>query len=291
MRLICPNCGAHYEVPDDVIPKAGRDVQCSNCDHTWFFRPTAPEPAEAPPIDTPDGAAAENGETPPPGLEEALPRPRREIDPDVLDVLREEAAYEARARAAESTTLETQPELGLGPGDSPEGIARRRMAAARTRTNATEAEENTAPADRALEPETTQSTPAEQTITSRTAGSTGSRRDLLPDVDDINATLTAEPDRRADGSAAGSLADPSDGRSRRGWGFLLALTFAGLALALYLYAAQMQGSDTALPQPLQDYVAAVDAGRAWLDARVLDALAWWDGASGAGADTAGPADG
>ncbi|MEN9012433.1 MAG: zinc-ribbon domain-containing protein, partial [Yoonia sp.] len=36
MRLICPNCGAQYEVADDVIPLDGRDVQCSNCGHTWF---------------------------------------------------------------------------------------------------------------------------------------------------------------------------------------------------------------------------------------------------------------
>ena len=36
MRLVCPNCGAQYEVPDDVIPETGRDVQCSNCGDTWF---------------------------------------------------------------------------------------------------------------------------------------------------------------------------------------------------------------------------------------------------------------
>ena len=36
MRLICPNCSAQYEVPADVIPDEGRDVQCSNCQETWF---------------------------------------------------------------------------------------------------------------------------------------------------------------------------------------------------------------------------------------------------------------
>ena len=36
MRLICPNCEAQYEVPDDAIPPGGRDVQCSNCQQTWF---------------------------------------------------------------------------------------------------------------------------------------------------------------------------------------------------------------------------------------------------------------
>jgi predicted Zn finger-like uncharacterized protein len=46
MRLICPNCGAQYEVAEDVIPDAGRDVQCSNCAHTWFETPGASEARE-----------------------------------------------------------------------------------------------------------------------------------------------------------------------------------------------------------------------------------------------------
>ena len=46
MRLICPNCGAQYEVPDDVIPSGGRDVQCSNCGHTWLESPGASVAAE-----------------------------------------------------------------------------------------------------------------------------------------------------------------------------------------------------------------------------------------------------
>ncbi|MCB2124584.1 MAG: zinc-ribbon domain-containing protein, partial [Rhodobacteraceae bacterium] len=29
MRLICPSCGAQYEVDESVIPDGGRDVQCS----------------------------------------------------------------------------------------------------------------------------------------------------------------------------------------------------------------------------------------------------------------------
>src|SRR5690606_18399238 len=38
MRLICPSCGAQYEVDESVIPDGGRDVQCSNCGHAWFQR-------------------------------------------------------------------------------------------------------------------------------------------------------------------------------------------------------------------------------------------------------------
>jgi predicted Zn finger-like uncharacterized protein len=44
MRLICPNCEAQYEVSDDAIPPGGRDVQCSNCQQSWFQteKPTVP---------------------------------------------------------------------------------------------------------------------------------------------------------------------------------------------------------------------------------------------------------
>ena len=57
MRLVCPNCEAKYEVPDDAIPDTGRDVQCANCGHAWYQmrqRPTtvaaetAPAPLAAP---------------------------------------------------------------------------------------------------------------------------------------------------------------------------------------------------------------------------------------------------
>ncbi len=46
MRLICPNCGAQYEVAEDSVPAAGRDVQCSNCGHTWLERPGSSVAAE-----------------------------------------------------------------------------------------------------------------------------------------------------------------------------------------------------------------------------------------------------
>ena len=39
MRLVCPNCDAQYEVDANAVPEAGRDVQCSNCGHTWFQVP------------------------------------------------------------------------------------------------------------------------------------------------------------------------------------------------------------------------------------------------------------
>lgn len=62
MRLVCPNCEAKYEVPEDAIPESGRDVQCANCGHSWFqMRPRAAAseaaPVVAPAADAPAAAA------------------------------------------------------------------------------------------------------------------------------------------------------------------------------------------------------------------------------------------
>ena len=55
MRLICPNCGAQYEVPESVIPETGRDVQCSSCGHTWFQSHPQHDSAAQASNDAPDG--------------------------------------------------------------------------------------------------------------------------------------------------------------------------------------------------------------------------------------------
>src|SRR6056297_2059498 len=124
MRLICPNCGAQYEVPSEVIPETGRDVQCSNCGDTWFqHHPdhAPPPPAEDTPAADPHGwseepaedaaGTAERADADPGGTAEG---PRRELDPEVTSVLREEADREKQAREAEGRAgLETQPDLGL----------------------------------------------------------------------------------------------------------------------------------------------------------------------------------
>jgi predicted Zn finger-like uncharacterized protein len=53
MRLVCPNCEAKYEVPEDAIPETGRDVQCANCGHAWYqMRPRAAV-VETPPVAAP----------------------------------------------------------------------------------------------------------------------------------------------------------------------------------------------------------------------------------------------
>lgn len=53
MRLVCPNCGAQYEIDASLVPPDGRDVQCSNCGHGWF-QPAAQTHREAADAAEPD---------------------------------------------------------------------------------------------------------------------------------------------------------------------------------------------------------------------------------------------
>ena len=37
MIIVCPSCGKNFNVRDDQIPDKGRLLQCSNCNHEWFY--------------------------------------------------------------------------------------------------------------------------------------------------------------------------------------------------------------------------------------------------------------
>ena len=37
MIIVCPSCGKNFNVRDDQIPNKGRLLQCSNCNHEWFY--------------------------------------------------------------------------------------------------------------------------------------------------------------------------------------------------------------------------------------------------------------
>ena len=40
MIISCENCNKGFEVSDNLIPDQGRLLQCSSCDHKWFFKKT-----------------------------------------------------------------------------------------------------------------------------------------------------------------------------------------------------------------------------------------------------------
>ena len=37
MQISCPKCSKKFQVNDDLIPEKGRLLQCSSCNHKWFF--------------------------------------------------------------------------------------------------------------------------------------------------------------------------------------------------------------------------------------------------------------
>ena len=262
MRLTCPNCNAQYEVDAAVIPDLGRDVQCSNCGQTWFqagrltpqthaAKPARAEPAPAQEADFDGWDAVPEPEPAPPPAPEIKPRaplpefeeydeepatapaPRRPMASDLLSVLREEAQREVEARKSEGTALETQPDLGLPPA-------------------AKEAPEREAMM-RGLEDLPEPDLPPV------------SRRDLLPDIEEINSTLRATSER-VEGAQ-----DPVAAVAGSGFraSFLSVLALAGLATAAYIAAAPLSQKLPALAPNFEAYSAHVDEARLWLNAKML----------------------
>ncbi len=262
MRLICPNCDAQYEVPDDVIPVEGRDVQCSNCGQTWFQHHADHMPEDAPEHPSNHDQAEAVDDTPAEDEERApAPEPqRKELDPSVADILRQEAEQEARARASESAPLESQPDLGLDDA-SDDDEASRRAREARERMAKMRGED---PADAA-------------TDAAATAAAIGSRRDLLPDIEEINSTLRSTGDRQVAGNDTAPDA-PVRKRKRRGFrrGFVMAALIVAVMALIYVYAGQISAAVPQLAAPLEAYVAWVDQMRVWLGSQVTGWLTWLD---------------
>lgn len=231
MRLICPNCDAEYEVDDAAIPDGGRDVQCSNCGHGWFQLPAEVETAiaeEEALFGVPAVSATEVSPDPAPPV-------RRKLDEDLMAVLREEAEREAAARRAEAAPIETQTEMPLAapPQAATPSQAARRIARLK-----------------GVDPDAPAPQPARP----------NSRRQLLPDIEEINSSLrssTSETDQGPDRPPA----------PRRGFksGFLLALFVAAIGAGIYAAAPRITAEAPALGPALAAYTARVDQGRLWLD--------------------------
>ena len=329
MRLVCPNCEAKYEVPEDAIPDTGRDVQCANCGHAWFqMRPRPPStssevpPAAASaPAPMAEAPAATIAEPPPPveptaaeaptepvtaaapdevpltettGAEgtdsvagetaapDTAPAPAAEQEPEsaaetarqddsiaaadtdgsdtdepdsqtpapaaaaqtapyagdesVLAILREEAEREAQARAAEARALETQPDLGIDAA-----IPDRKAA------SATPATPPAPQADDGIEGELKPS----------------ARRDLLPDVEEINSTL--RPSELVQETSDGPLSPEVRNSGGFRGGFLTVMVVSILAAAVYVTAPTLSRMVPSSAGTLTAYVGAVDSLRLSLD--------------------------
>ncbi|MGJ8594273.1 zinc-ribbon domain-containing protein [Sulfitobacter sp.] len=276
MRLICPNCDAQYEVPDDVMPVAGRDVQCSNCGQTWFQHHPDHTPSEQSELIDAPAPDEETAPPPPPPPPAAAPE-RKQLDPAVADILRQEAeAEQAARRSSQPDALESQPDLGMDLEDSSyEDSADRRSREARDRMARLRGNDT-------LEVQAAGgSAPAGESAIATTA--LGSRRDLLPDIEEINSTLRSGSARTGVGAADldPEIEAPTHQRKRRGFrtGFItMLLIFAVLAI-VYVFAPRLSAAVPALAAPLQSYVTTVDKGRSWLDAKVQSMLKSLDSAA------------
>ncbi|KEP71448.1 hypothetical protein DL1_06530 [Thioclava dalianensis] len=139
MRLVCPNCGAQYEVDDAVIPENGRDVQCSNCAHSWFqpsramidtaAQTTTPavsqdawEAEPAPPTETPSRSEPAQDSAPAPG--EDADEPAEEdaddaADDDLIVAPSEGDEAQSGLEAAAAPAHDAAPEADTVPKDAP----------------------------------------------------------------------------------------------------------------------------------------------------------------------------
>ncbi|WP_103332192.1 zinc-ribbon domain-containing protein [Pseudotabrizicola formosa] len=266
MRLICPNCDAQYEVDDSAIPDTGRDVQCSNCGHAWFQTPESseddltdalyrePEPEAVPDApaavaqtDAPDDDAEdEDGMDPLPPPRAGAAPVRRVLDADVLAILREEAELELAARKAEAVGIEVQGDLGLPPPVSPvvgsAAAAAAATAAARTET------------DRRIATMKGEAVPQPRAA---------ARRDLLPDIEEINSSLRPN-DASGSRDQGQHLAGASSGSGFRS-GFALALLLAVVIVALYVMAPQISAQIPGAADAMTSYVAMIDSLRLSID--------------------------
>lgn len=256
MRLICPNCGAQYEVADDVIPEDGRDVQCSNCAHTWFENRGASDvedefsEVEAVPAENTDddGEAwgAEDYAAKPQIEPKAAPK-RQELDPAIADILREEAAREAASRRAEAeAAMQSQTDLGL---ESAGAVPDQRTIETQRRMSLLKGEETAVP------------------VLSPTASS---RSDRLPDIEEINSSLRSESERGTGYAETEEVVV----KKKRGFmsGFWTVMMILAILLVAYVFAPKISEMVPALEAPLTSYVETVDAGRLWLDAQMRSML-------------------
>lgn len=130
MRLVCPNCEAKYEVPEDAIPETGRDVQCANCGHAWYqmrARAAVAEtavaaPAVAAPVVKAPDPVVEPAPVAAPAAEVAAPEPEPEVTV--------EAAAPEAATPVEEPVVEPVVEAPPAPEPVPEAPAEAVFAAA-----------------------------------------------------------------------------------------------------------------------------------------------------------------
>ncbi len=279
MRLICPNCGAQYEIDESIIPAKGRDLQCSNCGTTWF------EPGKER-VANQSIVSAENVEFSE-GRINPVQEPGRATTTKAesgLNILREEAEQETRLRAREVDGAEIQPDIV--PIQSPEDEQRSQLEDNKIRPRRPKAFQNNSmqytaqdtmmtaslspneyPEDETEDQDSPQDEAVEQKATSR--------RDLLPDIEEINSTL--EPDERSlsdmdmdmDDAELEVLNEAKGSRSAR-FGFGLVVVLGIITVGLYVLTPNIVGVLPATERFLDSFGMLIDSARLYINTSVDD---------------------
>lgn len=292
MRLVCPNCDAKYEVPEDAIPDSGRDVQCANCSHAWFEVRTRsasasivtkrPDPeriaesatsvaasVESEPMPEAETIAAiptheESSHTPEPGPAEDQPQGMgAEADQgygmDAWPELAEDAdpVLPTAARAVDEGVLTILREE-----------AERETKARRSEGQSQEGQPDLG-GDAALV--TRKKGPGKKAAPEPVeSASAFARRNLLPDVEEIHSSL-----RPSELPEVAFVGDPDavalKGRGAFRSGFLLVLSAAILGGAVYIASGWLADLIPALEGPLKAYVGVIDGFRLNLDSLMQSA--------------------
>ena len=169
----------------------------------------------------------------------AAAMPRRGLSADLAEMLREEAAREAEARAAEAPANPPElPSINDLSDDQRSEEVRRRTARLR-------GEEPSAPA---------------KTATAAT------RRELLPDIEKINSSLRPATEY----GTMDTTAEPAVQARKRGarFGFTTVMLIVAILVGLYIGAPKLSTLVPAAEPVLTRYVAVVNDVRLWIDLKM-----------------------
>lgn len=245
IEIVCPSCGARYQVPDESIGPEGRNVTCSSCTHKWrAYREAPGEAAESPRIATEEPAADDAT------AEEAVAASRPSGREQQMDTIR---------RMLEE--LKRTEESGPDP-DAAAAVAR----PSRPAQTARRRDEDDELADEDLEAD-----PLKARISRLTKeGRPGKEAARLANYD--AAKLRKKHERRAR-----QLQRAKERRRRSGaflTGFTLVAAVAATMVGLYVLQPQIVASSPQMGPAMNQYVVTVDRYRVVLDEATAGWQAW-----------------
>ena len=301
MRLICPNCSAQYEIDVTLIPDEGRDVQCSNCGHTWFeLPPPAVDFEQAPDIDATlgdedvaDDLAGDDTNTEERDGEVGSEDHRSEDGPSAAAIAIAAATDEAGeafdeapaefdaaprrpADAADLDVLREEAERELSQRRAPpttdpietqtdlglENIRDRQTPTRALRARMAHLGEDE-PKEDTIEETDIGARPSGQAEVISDTDYQAPQRDLLPDIDEINSTLKSTR-KRTEPSAATAAGSRGGFRT----GFVLMMLLTALLILAYAQAPAIARAFPASETALLTYVDKANGVRDWIDGMI-----------------------